>query len=682
MARRSRKCPESREPWREKGSLLFRGLFLVKQMWFNAWNMPRRADRKPIIWAFSLSKLNDLLESVIPQYAGAAEIRVFHLGFDEALEAARELMKAGGEVDAFVSAGSNGAYLKARAPVPVVLVAPTGFDMLGALSRARKLSDRVGLVTYGAVTRELEQFKDLYDLEIAQRAYVTEQDAREAVRALRAAGVEVVVGPGLVCDLAEEAGLRGEFLYSQSSVRDALGRAVEIARIARIEEARRVRIDTILRHLKDGVVAVDAEERVESMNPAMERILGVAADKALGARLSSLAPSLGLARVLESGAPELEGIQRIGKRTLVTNRIPLVEQGTQTGAVLTCQDATEIARVDRSLRSHERPRRFVARYELQDIVGVSRAIRGARALAATYARTDATVLVTGASGTGKELFAQGIHNASPRRSHPFVAVNCAAFPETLLESELFGYEEGAFTGSRRGGRAGLFEAAHTGTIFLDEIGEVPLPLQTRLLRVLQEREVLRLGANDPTPVDVRVVAATNRDLERCVAEGTFRADLYYRLDILHLHLPPLAERPEDVRAIATHLLEDALRRHGALARRERALAVLLPLLERCPWPGNVRQLENVLERAAVLCAAADAAADPDDEQLRGVVPAARGLDLAPGSPPPRAGPDDGLIERVLRECNGNQSEAARRLGIGRTTLWRRRGARGTGAPRP
>jgi propionate catabolism operon transcriptional regulator len=639
--------------------------------------MPRRADRKPIIWAFSLSKLNELLESVIPQYQAAAEIRVFHLGFDDALEAARALIKGGDEVDVFVSAGSNGAYLKARAPVPVVVVAPTGFDMLAALSRARKLSERVGLVTYGAVTPELEQFKDLYDLAIAQRAYVTEQDARDAVKALAASGVEVVVGPGLVCDLAEEAGLRGVFLYSQSSVRDALARAVEIARVARVEEARRERIDTILRHLRDGVVAVDSEERVESMNPAMERILGVTAEKVLGARLSSVAPRLGLTRVLESGAPELEGIEKIGKRTLVTNRIPFVEQGSQTGAVLTCQDAAEITRVDRSLRSHERPRRFTARYELQDIVGVSPATRRARTLAATYARTGATVLITGASGTGKELFAQGIHNASPRRSHPFVAVNCAAFPETLLESELFGYEEGAFTGSRRGGRAGLFEAAHTGTIFLDEIGEMPLPLQSRLLRVLQEREVLRLGANDPTPVDVRVVAATNRDLERCVAEGSFRPDLYYRLDILHLHLPPLAERPEDIAPIAARLLEDALRRHGALALRESAARVLLPPLERCAWPGNVRQLENVLERAAVLCASAEEAGGLDEEQLRAVVPEpSRDRPPAPGSPP-RAVGDDGeraRIERVLLECNGNQSEAARRLGIGRTTLWRKRGA--------
>ena len=636
--------------------------------------------RRPIIWAFSLSRLDRLLESVVPEHASAAEIRVFHLGFDAALDAARERMRAGEEVDVFVSAGANGAYLRARAPVPVVVIGPTGFDLLSALSRARRLSNRVAIVTYGAITPELAQFKDLYGIEIAQRAYSDEAGVRAVIRELKADGIEVVVGPGLVNDVAEQAGLRGVFVYSESSVREALGRAIEIARIARVEEARRQRIDGILRHLDEGVVAVDAAERVESINPAMERLLGIAAGKAIGAPLSAIAPELGLARVLEGGEPEVEGIQRLGKRTLVTNRIPLIEQGVLTGAVLTCQDATAITRVDRSLRSHGRPRRFVARHALTDLLGTSPAIRQARALAARYAQSDGTVLVTGPTGTGKELVAQGIHGASRRRDHPFVAVNCAAFPETLLEAELFGHEEGAFTGTRRGGRAGLFEAAHTGTIFLDEIGEVPLALQTRLLRVLQEREVLRLGSNDPTPIDVRVIAATHRDLRGAVADGRFREDLFYRLDILHVRLPPLAERREDVPLLAEHLLGDALRRHGAFPVREAALAALLPHLERHPWPGNVRELENVIERAAILFAASGEGDLPAEPELRAIAPELfEGAgDRLPATGPLRDARSEGeraVIERVLRECGGNQSEAARRLGIGRTTLWRKLGPR-------
>jgi propionate catabolism operon transcriptional regulator len=261
-----------------------------------------------------------------------------------------------------------------------------------------------------------------------------------------------------------------------------------------------------------------------------------------------------------------------------------------------------------------------------------------------------------------------------------VAINCAAFPESLLESELFGYEEGAFTGSRRGGRAGLFEAAHTGTIFLDEVGDVPVTLQTRLLRVLQERQVLRLGSNDPTPVDVRVVAATNRDLKREIARGAFREDLYYRLNILPIHVPPLRARHGDVGPIAEALLGDALARHRAAAALPHALATVLPWLGGYAWPGNVRELENVLERIAVVYSHhADAPGRVAPDDLRAVLPelfqpaerADAGADLRTA----RGAEEAAVIQRVLGECGGNMSEAAKRLGVGRSTLYRKLRAR-------
>ena len=641
-------------------------------------NVPTR-DRKPSLWAFSLSRLDGLLEAVIPQYAAVADIRVFHKGFQDALDAARALVQQGEEVDVFISAGANGAYLRKHGTVPVVTIQPTGFDMLQALAKARRLSRRVAIVSFGDVTPELEQFKDLYGLEIEQRAYETVEEAESCVRELAAKGVEVVVGPTIVTEISERLGLKSVFLYSQNAVREAVGRAIEIARVARAEEAKRERIDAILRHLQEGVVAVDLEERVQSVNPAMERILRLPAGDLVGQPLSRVAPGLGLARVLDTGDAELEAIQRLGSRMLVTNRIPIREQGVQTGAVLTCQDASAIERVDRHLRTHQRPRRFVARHQLADAVGASPALRRARALAERYGRTEATVLVTGESGTGKEIFAQGIHAASARRDRPFVAVNCAALPEALLESELFGYEEGAFTGARRGGKPGLFETAHTGTLFLDEIGDMPLALQTRLLRVLQQREVLRLGAQDATPVDVRVIAATNRDLPARVAQGAFREDLYYRLNILKLHLPPLRERPEDVPLVAAHLLDAALARHrgggrsGTPGRRESALAVLGPRLRAYPWPGNVRELENVMERLAVLLAD-PGPAEVDEPDLAAIVPEL--FERRPGGEPDslrsaRRVEEREHVRRVLAECEGNQSRAAQKLGIGRTTLWRK-----------
>jgi transcriptional regulator, propionate catabolism operon regulatory protein len=233
-------------------------------------------------------------------------------------------------------------------------------------------------------------------------------------------------------------------------------------------------------------------------------------------------------------------------------------------------------------------------------------IEGVRSLVHRYAKSDATVLILGESGTGKEMIAQGMHQLSARRDFAFVAINCGAFPEALLESELFGYEEGAFTGARKGGKAGLIEAAHRGTLFLDEIGEMPLPLQSRLLRVLQEREVVRLGSTEPTRVDIRVVAATNRALTEGIGAGTFRADLYYRLNILSIALPPLREREADVMLLAAGLLLQAATREPRLSGRvsglqsaSRVLEQVREPLNRYHWPGNVRELQNVIERIAV-----------------------------------------------------------------------------------
>jgi propionate catabolism operon transcriptional regulator len=643
--------------------------------------MPFRSDSKPVIWAFSASRLRKVVESAAPVFAERAEVRVFDRSFEDALATARSLTDADERVDAFVAAGSNGAYLRDHAPVPVALVDVSTTDALQALAHARTLGRRIGVVNFRRVLPGLERWKDLLrGVQIEQRAYATPEEARAAVAELAANGYEVVVGPGPACEGAEAAGLKSVLLYSFECVCETIERAIEMAQVVRVERERREQLADVIDHVDEAVAAVDASERIVFVNPGFERLVGARGADLAGKRLSAVAPELALAPVLETGIPELRAFQKLGARSLVVSRIPVRRRGVLTGAVLTGQDSRTLLRVDRELRSELRPRRFVARYELAGIVGSSAALRTARALAERYAATEGTVLITGESGTGKEMFAQGVHNASRRRERPFVAINCAAFPEALLESELFGYEEGAFTGSRRGGRAGLFEAAHTGTIFLDEVGDVPLTLQTRLLRVLQERQVLRLGSNDPTPVDVRVLAATNRDLKQEIARGAFREDLYYRLNILPIVVPPLRARREDVAPIAEALLRDALARHGVPAVLPRALAHILPWLEGYAWPGNVRELENVLERVAVLYA--HRGGGPHEvtaEDLRTVLAELFQPSRAPAAPDLRTARGAGeaaVIERVLGECDGNVTEAAKRLGVGRSTIYRKlRGAR-------
>jgi transcriptional regulator with PAS, ATPase and Fis domain len=296
----------------------------------------------------------------------------------------------------------------------------------------------------------------------------------------------------------------------------------------------------------------------------------------------------------------------------------------------------------------------------------SRPIRRLMDLARRIALVDSTVLITGESGTGKERVARLIHGASSRAGRPFITVNCGAITETLLESELFGHVRGAFTGAVME-RPGLFEAANGGTLLLDEIGEISSAMQVKLLRVLQEREIRRVGDSLSRPVDVRVIAATNRDLAREMAEGRFRRDLYYRLHVVALEVPPLRERREDIPALAETLLAEAATRLG------RALAGLSPRaaeqLLAYPWPGNVRELENAMERAVALARGPRAELEDLPEEVRAPPPAP----CPPLSLPirPLAAVEQAYILAVLEFNGGNQARAARQLGIGPATLYRK-----------
>lgn len=513
---------------------------------------------KPVIWTVSVSRLFDLFRDITLEYDHLATIEPLHLGFDEAVRTLRERL-ATEHCDVVIAAGSNAAYLKGRIPVPVVVAKASGFDVMQALARARRVSSRIGVITYQAPLRELAEFADTFGIAIAQRTYVTEEDARAGINELKASGIEVIVGAGLTTDLAEEAGLTGVFLYSAASIRQAFDDALETARLTRLEAGRGRR-----------VAAADSRR---------------------------------------------------------------------------------------------------ARRGLHDLRGESAAMERLRQTVVLYARSPATVLIEGETGSGKELVAQAIHREGPHRAanRPFVAVNCGAIAESLLESELFGHEEGAFTGARRGGHAGLFEAANGGTLFLDEIGEMPLALQTRLLRVLEEREVMRVGGTRPVPIEVRVISATHCDLEARVREGRFRADLFYRLAVLRLDLPPLRARVADIAPLSEWALKNALAALGAkphpnLHAEIRACA---PLLEAYGWPGNVRELRNLMERLALFLAA---------EPLQALTPSflvsiAPELGQGAALPAPKAETEN--IAEVLARFGGQRDAAARHLGISRTTLWRR-----------
>jgi propionate catabolism operon transcriptional regulator len=606
---------------------------------------------------------------VIAEYSQRAVIEIVDGTFSGALAIGKDRIERG-LVDVFVSAGSNASILRAGLQAPVAVIQLSGFDILQVLIKAREIDKRVGLVMYGQTIPELDAVKDLLNIEIAQYVYQTPEDARQRFEQLRKEGFKVIVGSSLVVELAEEAGLHGLLAYSLSSIRQGFEDAIELARVAQLEAGRYEQLNGVLHNLQDAVVAVDRDHRIIAINSPMEKLIKGEHASLLGQDLSHVDAELSLQSILQSGREERSVVQRYAHRDWVVNRTAIREHGMIVGAALTLYDARTIQDADTSLRIQQRRQQNSARYRFDGLIGQSQAFLHALNKARRFARTDLTVLITGESGVGKELFAQSIHNESLRAGRPFVAVNCAAFPETLLESELFGYEEGAFTGSRRGGKRGLFEAAHSGTLFLDEIGDMPLSLQTRLLRVLQEREITRLGAVAAIPVDVRIVAATHQPLAQLVAEGRFRQDLYYRIHTLCLALPTLRERLDDVgllaRAILKHRLQDAQSRLDADA----VLPLLMPWLMAYDWPGNVRELENICIRLAVGLQPFANIEDIDMALLQEDIPEL--FSSAPSAPeiPLAEGSDKDKAEAALLASRGNRQQAARRLGVSRSTLWR------------
>ena len=340
------------------------------------------------------------------------------------------------------------------------------------------------------------------------------------------------------------------------------------------------------------------------------------------------------------------------------------------GALLELQRISTIQEKEHEIRRRMSSKPHIAVAKFSDLVGNHAEFVAAMEVARRYSQVDATVLITAETGTGKELFAQSIHNMSPRRNFPFVAVNCAALPESLLESELFGYVGGAFTGARRGGKVGLFEQAHGGTILLDEIAEMPFRLQSSLLRVLQHKEVMRIGDDKLIPVDVRIITATNKKLRKLVEEGAFREDLYYRLDILRLRLPPLRERKEDIPLLVQHLAIQACR-----AFKKKPLAFSKESMQRLlgyHWPGNIRELQNVVQRAVLLTDGAIVEAALLDQIMDFRRSESAGtkysfeLNLSGDSQEIQRQ----MIEQLM-ESGGDEEEIMRLLGLSRTTLWRR-----------
>ncbi|UED73398.1 sigma-54-dependent Fis family transcriptional regulator [Brevibacillus sp. DP1.3A] len=354
-------------------------------------------------------------------------------------------------------------------------------------------------------------------------------------------------------------------------------------------------LEAIVNRIEDAVIAMDEKENIRFVNQKAIDTLQMEGNEVVGERASNCLPA-NFYQLIRQCEENKDVLVDWANKTYFFRKMHIVMEGSFLGSLLLFRQAAEIEKLEHDYRMRLYSKGLVAKYQFDDFYGESAPVQKVIQIARKIARSNSTVLLLGETGTGKELLAQAIHNASPRRREPFVGVNFAAISESLLESELFGYEEGAFTGARKGGHIGWFELAHKGTIFLDEIGDASAAIQNRLLRVLQERQIMRVGGSKIIPTDIRVIAATNQDLQRMITEGAFRADLYYRLNILPIHLPPLRNRREDIPWLAHQFMKKYsydLRRPPFTLTNEAMRA-----LHEYDWPGNIRELENVIEYLA------------------------------------------------------------------------------------
>lgn len=431
--------------------------------------------------------------------------------------------------------------------------------------------------------------------------------------------------------------------------------------------------------LDEWVVVVDHSAKIQFLNLPYAQFLGIKREESYGCHVVDVIENTQMHSVLKSGQKELSRLQKIRGRHMIANRYPIRQAGKVIGAIgfvlyhdthqwqqINTQIKALVSDLDYYRRALDKEQTG-AHYHLNDLIGRSPAIQNVNERIKKVAGGDASVLIRGESGTGKELYAHALHLLSERSKGPFIKINCAAIPEHLLESELFGYAEGAFTGAKRGGKQGKFQLANKGTLFLDEIGDMPLSMQAKLLRVLQDREVEAVGSNQLVKIDVRLVTATHQPLEKLVESNEFREDLYYRINVVSVALPPLRDRREDIPALAEHFLTRLANRTG---RRAPKLTVdaLTRMLE-YGWPGNVREMENAIESAFYLSQGYKISLQ--------ALPAAltEGIEiidhrLEQGTLKERlALAEKEILEQTLIACKGNRQHAAKVLGIGKTTIY-------------
>lgn len=573
---------------------------------------------------------------------------------------------------AIVSRGGLGEFLRSHTSIPFIKIPVTPYDLLRSITSVyNKGYQRIQVMFFAGIFNDMDFIKcDFGALQIKIESYRDQAYAKEHIKQLaKRKTVDAIIGDRFATDAGNEATIPSFLVKSgEEALVFAVEQAIETLNIQFEEEAKTKELDSILQVVPQAVINVDANDNIKMFNEQAKHIFPELKEALPEFNYTDIFKSKELQDQLKARTIQRNILTPINNQQMLVTTTPIFSNDMYVGAIQVFERLADFQKLEMKIRKEVYKKGLTAKHTFADIVCENKEMKRLVSEAAAFSRSEGSVLIYGETGTGKELFAQSIHNASDRHAQPFVSLNCGALNENLLESELFGYEDGAFTGALKGGRAGLFEMAHEGTLFLDEINEMPRSFQIKLLRVLQENEVRRVGGTKNTPINVRIICATNQPMEELIRHGKFKEDLYYRISTLTLDLLPLRDRKEDIIPLATVFLNKEMERENRFLKINDAKSALRPLLS-MRWDGNARELQNFMKRLVIT--------------YQGSVITADGVHLLLNKAKKKSGEvtipistsfkemESHLWAQLYSQFNGTKEEFCNHYKISQTTLWRK-----------
>jgi len=550
---------------------------------------------KSVIGIIGFPKTIDIARKVAKSYKNQAVFRFITGALEDAITLIKQEEKKG--LDIIIAGPGNSELLQKNLKIPIVPFYTTTRDLIEAILKAKEVSNDIAMVLSEKEPFDQEFFETLLHIKLHLYYCKTISEYKEACLKIRAKGYQVLIGGSYAIEGAKSIGIKGIFSFDNREIlNSAIKKAITLLKHDNLQKEKITQMNILLQESSEGLFILDKKNRITFFNDVGENKFNIPKISAIGKDFATFFTGFDPDQDFSEKADEI--ITKRDGQDVILRFHPVVVNHQTKGMVVNATQVREIEETEKRIRKSIHKKGFNAKYTFESLVGSDEVFLKCIEISKTYSRSDFPVLIYGETGTGKEVFAQAIHNHSYRRDFAFVAINCATLPAELIESELFGYEKGAFTGAQTQGKIGLVELAHRGTLFLDEICSMSYHLQAKLLRLVQEKEFIRIGGKTVTPVDIRIISATNTNLGEAISEGKFRQDLYYRLNTFFLRLPPIRERKKDIVILFLHSIEQRKPELSAFLNENSDL--LFQELSRLPFSGNIRELQTLAERFAIL----------------------------------------------------------------------------------